>query len=51
MLSRQEGNPVYYSISGLKVFELCDVVCSSLAERIAAPASVFSTGTAHAVHG
>ncbi len=52
MLSRrQEGNTVYYSISDPTVFELCDVVCSSLAERFAAHASVFSTGAVHAVRG
>ena len=48
---RQEGNTVYYSISDPTVFELCDVVCSSLAERFAAHASVFSTGAVHAVRG
>lgn len=41
---RQEGNTVYYSISDPTVFELCDVVCSSLAERFAAHANVFSNG-------
>ena len=52
MLSRrQEGNTVYYSISDPTVFELCDVVCSSLAERFAAHASVFSTGAVHADRG
>lgn len=45
---RQEGNTVYYSISDPTVFELCDVVCSSLAERFATHASVFSTGALHA---
>ena len=32
---RQEGNTVYCSIADATVFELCDVVCSSLRERIA----------------
>ena len=32
---RQEGNTVYCSIADSTVFELCDVVCSSLRERIA----------------
>ncbi len=41
---RQEGNTVYYSISDPTVFELCDAVCSSLAERFAAHAGVFSAG-------
>lgn len=32
---RQEGNMVYCSIADATVFELCEVVCSSLRERIA----------------
>jgi len=32
---RQEGNTVYCSIADSTVYELCDVVCSSLRERIA----------------
>lgn len=32
---RQEGNTVYCSIADVTVFELCEVVCSSLRERIA----------------
>ena len=40
---RQEGNTVYYSIADPTVFELCDVVCSSLAERFSAHASAFSS--------
>lgn len=43
---RQEGNTVYYSISDLTVFELCDLVCSSLQERFAAHASALTSGTA-----
>ncbi len=43
---RQEGNTVYYSIADPTVFDLCDVVCSSLAERFNAHASVFSKGGA-----
>ena len=39
---RQEGNTVYYSIADPTVFDLCDVVCSSLAERFSAHASAFS---------
>lgn len=42
---RQEGNTVYYSISDPTVFELCDVVCSSLQERFTAHASVFAGST------
>lgn len=30
---RQDRNTVYYSIADQSVFELCDSVCSSLAER------------------
>ncbi|HXI11141.1 MAG TPA: metalloregulator ArsR/SmtB family transcription factor [Thermoanaerobaculia bacterium] len=33
---RQEGNTVYCAISDASVFELCDVVCSSLRERLTA---------------
>lgn len=43
---RQDGNTVYYSIADPTVFDLCDVVCSSLAERFTAHANVFSNGTA-----
>ncbi len=39
---RQEGNTVFYSIADPTVFDLCEVVCSSLAERFSAHASVFS---------
>ena len=39
---RQDGNTVYCSISDESVFELCDVVCSSLRERLAMQASVFA---------
>ncbi|MGE0885372.1 MAG: ArsR/SmtB family transcription factor [Blastocatellales bacterium] len=46
---RQEGNTVYYSIADPTVFDLCDVVCSSLAERFTAHASVFSNGTARTI--
>jgi len=37
---RQEGNTVYCSILDETVFELCDVVCSSLQERLGAQAAV-----------
>ena len=33
---RQEGNTVYCSIADATVIDLCEVVCSSLRERIAA---------------
>jgi len=39
---RQEGNVVYYSIADPTVFQLCDVVCSSLQERFTAHANAFS---------
>ncbi|MDX2043032.1 MAG: metalloregulator ArsR/SmtB family transcription factor [Acidobacteriota bacterium] len=39
---RQDGNTVYYSISDPTVFDLCEVVCSSLQERFSAHASAFA---------
>lgn len=45
---RQEGNTVYYSIADDSVFQLCDVVCSSLQERFAAHANVFAAEPARA---
>jgi DNA-binding transcriptional ArsR family regulator len=36
---KQEGNTVYYSISDSSVFELCEVVCSSLHEQLKAQAT------------
>lgn len=39
---RQEGNIVYYSISDPTVFDLCEVVCTSLQERFSAHASAFA---------
>ena len=38
---RQEGNTVYCSIADETVFELCEVVCSSLRERLGAQAGAF----------
>ncbi|MBA2704728.1 MAG: winged helix-turn-helix transcriptional regulator [Blastocatellia bacterium] len=38
---RQEGNTVYCSISDETVFELCDVVCSSLRDRLKSHAGAF----------
>ncbi|MBP6821203.1 MAG: winged helix-turn-helix transcriptional regulator [Acidobacteria bacterium] len=43
---RQEGNTVFYSIADPTVFDLCDVVCSSLAERFTAHAGAFTNGAA-----
>lgn len=45
---RQEGNTVFYSIADPTVFDLCEVVCSSLAERFTAHASALSGGAAQA---
>lgn len=39
---RQDGNTVYYSISDPTVFDLCEVVCTSLQARFSAHASAFS---------
>jgi ArsR family transcriptional regulator len=39
---RQEGNTVYCSVADETVFELCDVVCSSLRERLAMQVGVFA---------
>lgn len=37
---RQEGNAVFCTISDDSVFELCDLVCSSLRERLNAQSAV-----------
>jgi len=37
---RQDGNSVYYSITDPTVFALCDVVCSSIRERLTQNASL-----------
>ena len=39
---RQEGNTVYCSIADESVLEICDVVCSSIRERLTAQAGVFA---------
>lgn len=39
---RQEGNTVYCTICDDSVFELCDVVCSSLRERLNAQTAVLA---------
>ena len=41
---RQDGNTVYYSIADESVYELCDLVCSSIHERLKSQASVFTGG-------
>jgi DNA-binding transcriptional ArsR family regulator len=38
IVRRQEGNLIYCSIGDEKVFELCEVVCSSLRQRFASQA-------------
>lgn len=39
---RQEGNLVYYSSADETVFQLCDVVCNSLQQHLAAQAELFT---------
>lgn len=40
---RQEGNTVYCTICDDSVFEICDVVCTSLRERLAAHSNILKT--------
>jgi DNA-binding transcriptional ArsR family regulator len=42
---RQEGNTVYCFISDPSVFELCDLVCGSLSERLQQQADVIRAPT------
>lgn len=43
VLKRQQiGNTVYYSIADESIFMLCEVVCSSLEERLKSQAGIFS---------
>lgn len=37
----QRGNTVYYSIADTTIFDLCDVVCGSLEERLKEQANLF----------
>lgn len=39
----QRGNSVYYSIADPSIFELCEVVCDSLGERLKKQADLFVT--------
>jgi DNA-binding transcriptional ArsR family regulator len=39
---RQEGNNVYYSIADRTVFDLCELMCDSLQQRLTAQAGVFT---------
>ena len=45
---RQAGTSVYYFVTDPSVFELCDVVCTSLYERMAAHARVLQQPAASA---
>lgn len=40
---RQEGNTVYCTICDDSVFELCDVVCSSLRQRLSVQSAVLGS--------
>ena len=44
---RQEGNTVFCSIYDDSVFELCDVVCTSLRDRLIAQSAVLDRRPAH----
>lgn len=37
----QRGNTVYYAIADQRIFQLCDVVCDSLGERLKEQANLF----------
>lgn len=39
---RQDGNTVFYAIADPTVFALCDIVCSSLADRFSTHASALN---------
>jgi ArsR family transcriptional regulator len=45
---RREGLFVYYSVSDPKVFQLCDVVCGSLADRLTRELSLLTEAPAAA---
>lgn len=47
VVRRQEGNLVYYAIADQTIFQMCDLVCTSLQQRLAAQASLL-TGPARA---
>ena len=38
---RQEGNTAWYSIADPSVYQLCDLVCNSLRDRLEAQAGMF----------
>ncbi len=39
---RQKGNAVYYSVADESIFQLCEVVCSSLERRLENQARIFA---------
>ncbi len=39
---KQEGNKVYYSIADPSIFELCELVCGSLKEKLSERVASFS---------
>jgi DNA-binding transcriptional ArsR family regulator len=41
---RQSGNNVYYSVADETIFQLCDVVCSSLRKRLEKQSGALSFG-------
>ncbi len=41
---RQQGNSVWYSIADPMVFELCDMICSRLRDRLAAQFGALNGG-------
>lgn len=41
---RQEGNSAYYSIADEMVFELCDMICTRLRDRLEAQVSALKFG-------
>jgi DNA-binding transcriptional ArsR family regulator len=42
---RQQGNVAFYSIADAMVFELCDIICSKLRDRLEAQVQALSAGT------
>jgi DNA-binding transcriptional ArsR family regulator len=40
---RQDGNVVYCAVADESVFRLCDVVCSSLRDRLTSQSAIFKT--------
>lgn len=45
---RKEGTSAYYRITDESVFELCDLVCGSIEDRLAAELRTFSAGSSAA---